>query len=352
MKTKSILVSVAALALLAACKPEYQQPVNQTDAPKPVVVEQLTASDEPIPLVVSGIISSKIEAKLSFKLGGVIQRILVEEGQKVKQGQLLAHLNLSEINAQVVQARHAVEKAKRDLERVQNLYRDSVATLEQLQDLETLLEVTSADLRIAEFNQQYARIVAPTSGKILKRFVEQGELVSSGTPILMLGSHGQHAYIMRVALADRDIVKLTIGDSAHIQFDAYPGRNFPASVTEIAEAANPQTGTFEIELSLAPAELPFKSGFIGKATIYPSDQAAYFQISMNALVEGHQHKANVYLYDEQTGKAKRSELQPIHIEDNYFLVAAADLPDSHMIITEGSAYVQSGDVVKPYNLQP
>ena len=351
METNSIIQLGLAILIISGCKPQYTQQRTGISGPRTVMVEQLTPSAEPIPIEVSGVISSKIEAQLSFKLPGVIERILVEEGQKVRKGQILAHLNLEEINAQVLQAQNAVDKAERDLRRVRNLYRDSVATLEQLQNLETSLEVSQADLRIARFNKQYASIAAPADGKVLKRFVEQGELAAAGSPVLTFGSHGEEAYVMRVSLADVDVVKLIPGDSASIWFDAYPGRKFDARVTEIAEAANPQTGTFEIELTIDPAKLAIKSGFIGKAKIYPSNQAPYYRISMSALVEGHQHKASVYFYDEVTSEVVLSEVQPLHIDDTYFTVSAQEL-NNEKIVTEGSAYVHPGEIVTPYTSQP
>ena len=351
MKSKYIIYGLA-VVLIYACKPKYQQQSAPESEHRNVVVEQLSISNEPLPIEVSGVVSSKIEARMSFKLTGVVQRILVDEGQKVKKGQLLAHLNLAEINAQVIQARNAVEKAERDFQRVQNLYEDSVATLEQLQDLETLVEVSKADLRIAQFNQKFASITAPTDGKVLKRFVEQGELIAAGSPIITFGSHGQDAYVMRVSMSDVDIVKLIPGDSATVQFDAHPDHSFYASVTEIAEAADTQTGTFEIELTIDPGKLVIKSGFIGKATIYPSNQQPYYAISMSALVEGHKQKASVYFYDEKTGQALLSELQPLHIDNTFFTVAAAGIESQDKIITDGSAYISHGEIVSPLNIQP
>ena len=351
MKPKYIF-SIFLLVLLVNCKPNYQQQNPKLSKQKSVVIEQLVPSTDPLPIEVSGIVSSKIEARLSFKLGGVVQRIAVEEGQQVKKGQLLANLNLSEINAQVVQAQNAADKADRDLQRIRNLYRDSVATLEQLQDLETLVELARADLKIAYFNQQYARIAAPTDGKVLKRFVERGELVSPGSPILTVGSHGQNAYVMRVALSDRNIVKLAYGDSAVVRFDAYPEDRFFASVTEIAEAANPATGTFEIELTVDQGVHKIKSGFIGKASIYPSGQQPYLKINLSALVEGHQQKAKVFFYDEQTGKVELAELQPLHIGNTYFTVSAQEATAKGHVITEGNAYIHHGEIVEPYNPQP
>ena len=353
MKTKSLLIfSLLALLVSSACKPEYarQDPIGTE--PRTVVVESLTSTNAPIPIESSGIVSSKIEAKLSFKIAGVVQRILVEEGQRVKKGQLLANLNLAEINAQVVQAQNAVDKAERDFARIERLYHDSVATLEQLQDLKTSVAVNRADLRIARFNQQYAQIVAPSDGKILKRFVEQGELVAAGSPVITYGSEGQDAYIMRVSLADIDVVTLLAGDSASIQFDAYPGRTFSASVTEIAEAADPFTGTFEVELTLNQSKLAIKNGLIGRSSIYPSNQSPYVKISMNALVEGHQQKASVFFYDDQSGQAILSELKPLHIDNTFFTVPADSLLLVKKVITEGSAYIRHGDIVTPNILLP
>ena len=95
-----------------------------------------------------------------------------------------------------------------------------------------------------------------------------------------------------------------------------------------------------------------KSGFIGKASIYPTDQQPYYKISMNALVEGHQQTASVFLFDEQSGTAELSELQPMHIDNAYFTVPVDQLHKGKKVITEGSAYIEHGEVVTPYNSAP
>ena len=105
-----------------------------------------------VPVICSGKLSAKSEAKLSFKIGGIIDRIFVSEGSSVSKGQLLARLNLSEIQAKVDQASLAMEKAQRDYDRVKSLYEDSVATLEQFQDVTTQLDLAIANLKISKFN--------------------------------------------------------------------------------------------------------------------------------------------------------------------------------------------------------
>ena len=159
------------LGLLAAC--------GKTKAPKEektlgvVSVEMAKVSKEILsrPITASGLISSLDEARLSFKVGGVIEQIFVKEGQNVASGQLLATLNQTEIAAQVSQAKEGVQKSERDVKRIGNLYRDSVATFEQFQNVNTALAVAKENLQIAQFNQQYAQIKAPMSGKILKKII-------------------------------------------------------------------------------------------------------------------------------------------------------------------------------------
>src|SRR3989454_8195410 len=130
----------------------------------PVSVDRLAP-----PVTATGTLGPKEEVTLSFKVGGVVSRIFVDEGRVVQAGDTLAELDLSEIDAAVVRARSAAEKAERDLTRARRLYADSVATLEQAQNAQTGRDVTHAELETTLFNRRYAVIVAPASGLILRR---------------------------------------------------------------------------------------------------------------------------------------------------------------------------------------
>jgi len=89
----------------------------------------------------------------------------VKEGEDVSKGQLLASLDLTEIDAQVSQSKNNLEKTKRDLERGQRLLKDSAATLEQIQNLQTAFNVADENFRIASFNRQFSTIHANASGR-------------------------------------------------------------------------------------------------------------------------------------------------------------------------------------------
>lgn len=127
---------------------------------------------------ITGYLSTQDEMRLSFKTGGVIDRILVSEGDKVKRGQLLATTKSTEISAQVQQVQLGVQKAERDYQRVLNLYNDSVATLEQLQNAKTGLEIARQNLSQASFNQQYSKIYATQDGFVIRKMKMKGSSVN------------------------------------------------------------------------------------------------------------------------------------------------------------------------------
>ncbi|MEM9831283.1 MAG: efflux RND transporter periplasmic adaptor subunit [Bacteroidota bacterium] len=347
MKTNRLIFFGLISLGLASCKQEYAQQSESTlTTTKRVVVQELVPDAEPITLVASGVLASESEMNLSFKVGGIVQSVLVREGQSVQRGQLLARLDLAEINAQVSQARTALKKAERDWQRAESLYRDTVTTLEQKQNAETAYEVAQANLEIAEFNQRYATVVAPVKGKILKKMVEPSELVSPGQPLFVLGSSGrQGAQVIKIGLADQDIVQVALGDSARLSFDAFPQRAYPARVTEVAEAANPATGTFEVELTLDAQYYPeLKNGFVGKVALYPSLTPAHIKIPMAALVEGDQRQATVFVStDRQTVKRQKLPVSSIH--SDYFIVTEDVVQPSTWVVLDGNAYLNDLDSI-------
>ncbi len=336
------------LFLLTSCKTDYpgqEATTAPVDAPVPVEVVPLSLSTATIPIEAGGAIGAKEEAKLSFKVGGIISQVNAKEGQYVRRGTVLARLNSTEIDAQVRKAQQAKEKLERDLERTKKLYAEQAATLEQVEGLTTALEVASSDLEIAGFNQVYAKITAPVSGRIVKRFAERGELIGPGTPVFLMIGEGKGSYVLRVGVADRDVLTLALGDRAEVRLDAYQGAVVPATVTEIAAAADPRTGTFEVEMTLDPQGKTLRNGFIGRASIYPSQQAEHYRLPLDALVEGEGRNVRIFYPDGQ-GRAVAKTVRFSRLLDDEFVVPATELAGITEIITKGAAYLTEGRAIQ------
>jgi RND family efflux transporter MFP subunit len=297
------------------------------------------------PILATGTAAPADEAALGFKIGGVIERITVDEGDAVRAGQILASLDLREIDAMLARARSAAAKADRDLERARKLYADSVVALADLQDSETAHEVGRADLETAAVNRRYAVIVAPTAGVVLRREAEPGENIAAGSTVLVVGSRGsRHGQVVKVSLADRDAVSVRRGDTAVARFDALPGRDFGGRVTRVGAAADPATGTYEVEIALDDGG-PLAAGLVGRVEIRPSRAARATLIPVEAVLEADGAEATIYTLSSDGGTAERRRVTLAFIDGDQAVVAGG-LEGASQVLTDGAAYLDDGAAVR------
>ncbi len=344
MKTLTKLTLLLPIIILAACS-EKKVAVESDDALQ-VATAYVYEKQIVEPIHSVGKVYSKAEAKLAFKTGGIIKNILVDEGQVVRKGQVLAVLNLSEIEATKNQALLAYEKAERDYKRAQNLYTDSVATLEQLENAKTQLEYAKSTLEIANFNMEYSRIVAPENGKILKRLAERNELIGSGFPVFIFGSSTDD-WVVRANISEAQIFSLTANDKAKVKLDAYPNKEIEADLTEIGTFADPYTGTYEIELTIRNKEIKLASGLFARFDILPSKTELYDVIPVNSLVEANEREGFVYKVSGDN-VVEREKVNIIDIHDEVMYVQS-ELVKGDQVITEGSGYINSNSKIKIVN---
>jgi membrane fusion protein, multidrug efflux system len=339
MKIQYLFIAVM-LGSFSSCR----QNTSVETAPETIRVRVAEVQHETmnLPVTASGLVVPAREIKLSFKTGGIIAGIYAEEGTKVSKGEVLAILNLSEIEAQVKQFTNGYEKSMRDYNRAKNLYADTVATLEQLQNAETAMNVSKAGLEAAVFNLEHSRIVAPDNGTILKQLAETNEIIAPGYPVFIFGTSGT-GWKIRAGLADRDFVRISQGDTALVTMDAYPGVKFSAVVSRISEAANPLTGTYEIELDLSHASHKLASGFVANLEIFPEKTESFLYLPVQALVEADGNSAYVFTVSDSM-KAKKVKVNIVRVYQSS--VAVSEGPGiSGRVVTEGATYLSDGDRV-------
>ncbi|MGF1586425.1 MAG: efflux RND transporter periplasmic adaptor subunit [Bacteroidales bacterium] len=284
-----------------------------------VYVRAVTAEEQTVqfPVRSAGRLAAKSEQRLSFRTGGIISRINVRGGQEVTKGQLLAELNLQEIQAQVDMARESFIKAERDLSRIQNLYNDSVATLASLQDAQTAMAVAGSNLKIGQFNLQFSGIKAPENGKILMVLMEENEIVAPGHPVVLFGSTHQQ-WVIKINVSDKDMVLINHGDSAFISLDPFPAIEFPAVVTEIAGMADPFTGTYELELTLMGDHgRRLASGMIARASIIPQRKEQLILLPADAIFGIVENKGSIYTIRDTVAEKREIYIERIEGSSAY-----------------------------------
>ncbi|GAB2529384.1 efflux RND transporter periplasmic adaptor subunit [Spirosoma aerophilum] len=342
MKPLHILLSLSFSVLLWACSSKADKaPTNEVaqtadEVVVPIKLIPVSTVVRAEPVVASGLVSSAQEARMSFKVGGIINRMFVEEGQSVRKGQLLATLDLTEINAQVAQAQLANEKAERDLGRVKSLYADTAATLEQLQNATTGTSVAKQNLTIAQFNQSYAQIRSTVDGTVTRKVTNAGEFVAPGASVYLISSNRRSDWVVRVGVSDKDWARLRLGNRASITLDAYPDKTFTGTVTELAQAADPVNKLYEIEVRIDPGTAKFAPGLFAKVTLVPAQSRSYTLVPVEAIVEGNGKDGFVYVLANG-----RPSSGPLHVRRQSIQIGYLD--GDKVLVTNGLAGVK--DVV-------
>ena len=327
-------------ALLLGCGRSAAPPA---DKPTPVRVQRAGNGPAVPPIDTNGIVVTKHELRLSFKMGGLVRRIDVQEGDVVKKGQRLAEIELTEVGAQVEQARQLSEKARRDLARGENLYADQVISLEQLQDLRTQAALAAAQFKSAQFNLGYSTITAPSDGVVLRKLVEERELVPPGTPVLLFGE-SDRGFVVRAALADREIVNVQLGDKGDIRMDAFPGQAMTGTIVEVASAADARSGMFPIEVHFDTPPPRLVSGLVARLRLTPATSAPPLTyVPMAALVEGDGNRASVFVING--GKAMRRDVRVAFITADSIALESG-LASGEAVVTDGALFLENGEPVE------
>ena len=350
MKNKSVILHytffIIHSLLLMGCKEETktQTPATTEQSVVPVQLAKVEQTVRAEPIFGSGLVASTNEARLSFKTGGIIQKIYVKEGQRVSKGQLLATLDLTEINAQVAQAQYGVQKSERDFGRVQNMLKDTAATLEQMQNATTGYEVAQQNLQIARFNQSFSKIVAPIGGVIIKKLANEGELTSPSNPVLFLNSSTASDWVLRVGVSDKDWARLKIGDQANITLDAYPEQPLTGTIAELAPIADPMNKLYEVEIKIAANGKKLASGMFAKIELNPTQSRSYAVVPIEAIMEGSGKNAFVFVVDESGKKVKKIPVKVGYIDKDKVLIVNG-LDGVSAVVTAGGAFLTEASVV-------
>lgn len=336
MKRSNITILVL-LSIAAGCRQSPE--ISDKEEITRVKVTDIASEETVVSIHSNGVLVSSEQLKLAFKTGGLLAKVNVKEGDNVKKGDLLAELDLSEIEAGVNLAMNGYEKAKRDWTRARNLYNDTVATLEQYQNATTALNIAKSNLDIAQFNLTHSTIRAPGDGVILKQLVRENELVATGYPVFLFGTRGKF-WKVKSGMSDRDIVKIYPGDSAVVVFDAWPGIKFPAVVDQVSEMADPLTGTYETELNLDGMGYRLATGFIAGVDIFPSLLVNHSMIPVASLVNAEGGKGFVY-YVNDSGTVQKAMVDIGSVSGSG--IAVNGIPEGVTeIISEGVVYVREG----------
>lgn len=259
-------LSILLLPLVTACSNKAE--TTPATEPLAVRVAQVGADNSGDAVETAGTVALREETALAFTSGGRVARILVNEGDPVRSGQLLATLDVTPVSSGLDAALAEQNRAQAELRRLEPLMEKGWITRPRYEAAVAAAQSADAAVKAQRFAVDTARIVASGDGVVLVRPAEPGQIVAQGMPVLVIGQAAS-GFVLRAPLSDREAVRLERGAPARVVLEALEGEPLTGSVLELGSRADRATGTFQVEIALPP-DPRLRSGLIGRVSITAS----------------------------------------------------------------------------------
>lgn len=326
--SRSVIAFGAAIAL-AGCGSEAAQGTKATERPVLVALAEAQPASAQGGVLATGTVRAKRETALSFMSPGRVASLLVDDGDRVTRGQLLAQLDPTTVGAGAASARAEAARAQAELRRMKALADKGWVTRSRLEAAQATASAAQAQVAATAFDVRFSRIYAPAPGVVLRRHVEPNQTVDAGTPIVTVGE-ASGGYVLRVPLPDADLSRVRIGQGAAVTISALGPEPLAATITEVAARGDERTGTFEIELAL-PAVPGLRSGLIGEARVRVPGDGGAVAIPASAIWQARADEGFVYVVDPATQIAKTRLVRLGPIDDREVIVTGGLAPGERVV---------------------
>jgi membrane fusion protein, multidrug efflux system len=348
---------LAVAALLCAC---HAHPAAQT-LPVAVVTYTVRTSEDKDPLTYPAEVAPRYSNPLSFRVAGKVIERRVRLGDRVTAGAVLAQLDPTDQQRQVASAKaaltaaeHRLHYAKQQLDRDEAQFSRQLIAANQLEQTEdahasalAAREQAAAELTVAENALGYHTLRADHDGFITAEDVDTGQVVSAGQAVYQLAWSGDVDVVLDAAASDAN--HIVVGQPARVVLPSVHAQPVEARVREIAPAADPQSRTFRIKLTLDDPAPGIRLGTVGEATLLPpqgTTPARDIAIPSTALFHQGAHPA-VWVLE---GSKPRLALRPVTVQSyrDRSVILTSGLREGERIVAAGVHTVFVGELVTPF----
>jgi membrane fusion protein (multidrug efflux system) len=210
-------------------------------------------------------IEAKREADVYSKMTGFCDRIFVEEGDAVREGDRLAKLDDEEIRLTFEQAAARLDKAKNDYERAVELHAGGLISDQAFQDLSVQFRLAKSDYDLSRKRLDDTAIMAPLSGVVTDRDVKLSDLVSTTQPLFRIVD--LYTLEAEVHIPEQDYAKVRAGQEAILKIDAFPEKSFSGRVERKSPVIDSRSGTAEATIAVDNPEGILRPGMFVRVQI-------------------------------------------------------------------------------------
>lgn len=296
------------------------------------LVVSVQHGDLSIEVIETGKVEPREKVEVKSKVAGQVERVFVDEGDKVRKGQMLLRLDPTDYKRDVARAEAEVEQAKNNLEYAQLTLKrreDAVKTggvsqadvdlsANEVKVRGTALKLANVALAAAQDRLRYTEIVSPIDGTVIARGIQAGEVISPGVqatfegkPLLTIADLS--TLVVKADLNQIDVAKVRLGQRVELFLDALPGKTYDAMITKITPAAVLPKGkdqeVFPVEATLSKPDRDIKPGMTADTRIYVETHENVLSLPIEAVEKETDKSFVTKLVTDPQGKQRKERVE-------------------------------------------
>jgi membrane fusion protein (multidrug efflux system) len=313
------------------------------ERPTPVLIATLERGTIQGQIRAASTIEAELQVTVHAESVGRITSLVLEEGDTIEAGQVLARIRREAQSLGVERAETNLADAERELARVEALFRQGIASQSELDQARTRVDTASLDKRDRRRDLSNTVIVAPFTGVLTRRFVDEGAFVANGAQVFEITDFS--TLVARVYVPERELDRIAVGQPAQIVGKAAKNRQGTGSVRRIAPVVDATTGTVKVTIAL-PTELAggtngFLPGMYAEVTLTTERHENVPLVPKPALIH-EDEQTFVFIAD---GDRARRVLIQTGLADDDFVEVIGGIDVGARIIVAGQTGLKDGGLL-------
>jgi membrane fusion protein (multidrug efflux system) len=343
---RSGLPAVLAVLFLGGCQTEQASKAEDSDEetpPVPVDTSVPVRGDVYAMYTGTAPIEAFAEADVIAKVGGEVRELLVEEGDEVSKGQILARLDGERLRLELNESEAKLRKLQRDYERNVDLQAKGLISDGDFEKIKYEMEALEAAFNLASLELDYTQIRAPIDGVVARRFVKLGNTINTGNALFRVTS--LEPLVAYLHVPEREYRNVDPGQPVGIEIDALANETIVATVSRVSPIVDPQTGTFKITVEIVDEQRRIKPGMFGRIGVIYDVHEDALQIPRSAIIED-QGAASVFVVEDDHAVRRAVETG---YSNKGMVEVISGLQDGEQVITVGQASLKPDSRVNVIN---
>lgn len=325
-KSFKLALPLLLVGVLAACGQEEAKKEEEKYA-IPVETQLVVQGNVSSFYSTTATLEAPVEAHVVTRIAGLIEALHVEEGDRVKQGQLLAVIDAKRQQYELDRSEAEVLIIEQELARVKKMKSKDYVSADSIAKLEYNLQAAKARLDLAKLQVKESQIVSPVDGIIAKRFVKAGNMAKEFEELFYVVNQDELHGI--VHLPEQQLSSLRLGQHADIYASGQKNQAVNAEVLRISPVVDAQSGTFKVTLKVPNQNGILKSGMFTRVELKYDTHENVITVPYNAIIN-QDNKQTLYVVQDTT--AERREVELGYREGNMVEVVAGIAPGEHLVI--------------------